>query len=319
MGAPKAFVSYSHKDADFVVDIARKLRELGVDAWLDSWEIEPGQSIVQRIFEVGLKEAKFFFVVLSRDSVRSPWVREELDAATLRRIEGVARVIPILKEDCDIPMALRALRWVDFRKGLDPGIEELVKVAHGVWDKPAVGEAPSYVRELAESVAGLSRPASTVGSVLLELESSDEGFEQYHESGLLKARCALPDDDLNDAVEELEEHGLVSVLRTLGTAPFRFHAVAPTYALYLHFAEYLGYKPQEDIRIVAAAVVALRTARGPALQDHTGLSVGRLNRAVQYLQDSGLVQGSGELGTAPYAFGSVQATRHTREYVERRA
>ena len=50
MTAPKIFLSHASEDKDrFVVEFARRLRENGVDAWLDQWEMKPGDSLVDMI------------------------------------------------------------------------------------------------------------------------------------------------------------------------------------------------------------------------------------------------------------------------------
>lgn len=70
MSPPKVFVSHASEDKSrFVVDFARSLRENGVDAWLDQWEMKPGDSLVDKIFEEGLKDARAVIVVLSKSSV----------------------------------------------------------------------------------------------------------------------------------------------------------------------------------------------------------------------------------------------------------
>src|SRR4051812_47351201 len=109
------FISYSHSDREFAERLAIELNAQGQEVWIDRWDISPGDSIVRKIFEEGLAQAGAFAVVLSKESVRSKWVREELDVATIRRIEDLTRVIPILKEDVEIPTSLRALHWVDMR------------------------------------------------------------------------------------------------------------------------------------------------------------------------------------------------------------
>src|SRR5271166_3912672 len=43
---PKVFCSHRSVDKTRVRDIARKLREAGIDAWFDEWEIKPGEDIV---------------------------------------------------------------------------------------------------------------------------------------------------------------------------------------------------------------------------------------------------------------------------------
>lgn len=71
MSAPKVFVSHASEDKErFVVEFARRLRENGVDAWLDQWEMKPGDSLVDKIFEEGLKEARAVIVVLSNEPDR---------------------------------------------------------------------------------------------------------------------------------------------------------------------------------------------------------------------------------------------------------
>ena len=49
--APKIFISHSTADKDrFVLGFARRLRERGIDAWLDLWEMNPGDSLVDKVF-----------------------------------------------------------------------------------------------------------------------------------------------------------------------------------------------------------------------------------------------------------------------------
>src|ERR1017187_1997785 len=110
---PKAFVSYASEDKDrFVLGFARKLRERGVDAWLDRWEIKPGDSLVEKIFEEGIKNADSFLVVVSSNSILKRWVREELDSGVVRKIEKTCRLIPVVIDACEVPQALKHLKWV---------------------------------------------------------------------------------------------------------------------------------------------------------------------------------------------------------------
>src|SRR5690349_685076 len=97
---PKAFVSHSTQDHAFVEKFATDLRSHGVNAWSSAWEIKPGDSIRGKI-DHGLEGCEFFIIVLSRNSIERPWVRKELDAATVRNICGeVQKIIPVKIEDC---------------------------------------------------------------------------------------------------------------------------------------------------------------------------------------------------------------------------
>jgi hypothetical protein len=227
-------------------------------------------------------------------------------------------LIPVIAQQTDVPVALRSLRWVDLTKDYDAGTRELVKIIHGVSDKPPVGPPPDYVTKLQKRVGGLSKEASALGVVLLARPEDSTGFERaYKAKSLYDAVSFLSVDEFNDAVDELESFGLVKTLKTFGTAPFEFNELSPTYALFLHFKdEGLLYSPLEDIRTVAAAVAAKGELRGHELQDITKLSPVRLNRAVAYLAAYQHADVRKLFGTAPFEFASVAATRRTREFVQ---
>ena len=74
----KSFLSHASEDKGrFVIDFATKLRENGIDAWLDKWEMLPGDSLIDDL-EEGLKNADAIVIVLSNNSVNKPWVRKNL-------------------------------------------------------------------------------------------------------------------------------------------------------------------------------------------------------------------------------------------------
>jgi DNA-binding MarR family transcriptional regulator len=307
-----AFISYSHEDKTFVQRLADALNHNGVPLFFDEWDIHPGDSIVKKIFEEGLAKSAFFFVVLSKTSVTSSWVKDELDVATVRRIGGLTRVVPILKEDCEIPWSLRALRWLDMRADFDAGVRELTKLAYGVNERPPLGDTPDYIKGITESVGGLTKEATTVGLHVLGQANIDDGTIPQIGGAEIQAATHLTPEEINDAVDELESNGLIRTIKWMGTLPFDFGVVTPTYVIFSHFKERLLYDPDEDVRIVLHAVAALNQC-GPAdLQKHTGLSAGRLDRAINYLEDYGLAKVVRHLGTAPFSFGAVRATSQTR-------
>ena len=56
MAIPKAFISYSHDSQDhkkWVLDLATRLRNNGIDAILDQWDLKPGDDL-PRFMEQGL-------------------------------------------------------------------------------------------------------------------------------------------------------------------------------------------------------------------------------------------------------------------------
>jgi len=309
----KLFISHSHNDRDFAERLARELMTQGQDVWFDKWEIQPGDSIVSKIFEEGFSKAMAFAIVLSKESVRSKWVREELNIATIRRIENLTRVIPLLKEDVEIPTALRTLHWVDMRHDFESGVRAIINVLKGVSDKPSIGETPAHLQSIIEPVAGLSRLASTVGLYLLRSSDVDEPFLRGVQNKELAESLSYTPTEVNDAVDELESQGLAETNNELGTHPCDFGFVEATYLLFHALSDFLNYSPSDDVKIVLNAVAALDNADGSKLQSHTHLFPGRLNRAVDYIKDHGYAEVLLALGTAPYGFMEVRATRATRQ------
>ena len=75
-----------------------ELASLGISPWLDKWEIRPGDSLVQKLFDEGVATADAVIVVVSQYSAGKRWVRAELDAAMVRKINEDTRLILRLDE-----------------------------------------------------------------------------------------------------------------------------------------------------------------------------------------------------------------------------
>lgn len=267
----------------------------------------------------GLQNFECFLVLLSIESSKSKWVRHELDTAMVQKLEGVTRVIPLIMEPCEIPQPLKALLWVDMSTNFDGGVEKILHAVHGISARPPLGVTPSYITDLSESVGGLSKLASTLGKALLIGGDGERGSEATFSGKQLKEILPiLTAEQVNDAVDELEEYGLVQLERWSGTAPFHFGEVRPTYALFLRFASHCPYDPEDDIKVVAAASVTKDWMNANDLRDICDLSPLRINRAIQYLADYDYIEVLRFLGTAPSDFRNVRPTRKTRQFVAER-
>jgi CheY-like chemotaxis protein len=126
---PKVFISHSSKDKTFVDRLATDLKNAGIDVWFDKWEIGVGDSIVEKI-NAGLKESDYVAVVLSRNSVNSRWVQQELNAAYIASLDKQNNmVLPILIEYyVEIPPLIRDRRYADFRTDYNTGLNALLEV-----------------------------------------------------------------------------------------------------------------------------------------------------------------------------------------------
>lgn len=138
----KVFISHAGEDKDrFVLPFALALRREQIDAWVDTWEILPGDSIVDKIFNEGIKHADAFIVVLSSNSVHKPWVLKELDAAIVKRIEHGSQLIPLVIDDCKIPSTLQPLKYVKVKdvNNFSEQLNEVVRAIRKLSDRPALG------------------------------------------------------------------------------------------------------------------------------------------------------------------------------------
>lgn len=116
----RTFISYSHQDKDFVRRLSRDVARDVSDIWIDELETRAGESVMDRISE-GLSTCDYVLAVISRASVESAWVREELNLALHRQLEERRIiVIPILIERVGkvaLPAFLREKKFLDFSSG----------------------------------------------------------------------------------------------------------------------------------------------------------------------------------------------------------
>lgn len=121
------FISYSHKDREKVELIAGNLLRRRTNVWIDRWELKAGDSIINRVQEAA-EGASALLIMLSEASIQSEWCKKELTAALLRELEEKRVVaVPVLLEDCKIPLLLRDKKYADFRSSFDEGMYDLLE------------------------------------------------------------------------------------------------------------------------------------------------------------------------------------------------
>lgn len=219
--APRVFISHASEDKQrFVIPFATALRAQGIDAWVDAWEIEPGDSLVRKIFDDGLGKAEAAIVVLSPTSVTKPWVREELDSAFVRRVEGQLRLIPVVIEDCTVPEPLRHLLYVKIPNLSSFGVE-VEKIARTLFDassKPPLGPKPTYLTAgVGMALPGLleadANVLQAIGDVYLE---GDFGPIDRSQLARRLAPLGMSPALLEESLEILEGDGLIRGTHTIG-------------------------------------------------------------------------------------------------------
>lgn len=207
----RAFISHAGEDkAEFAEPLARALRAKGIDAWLDKWEIRPGDSLIDKIFEEGLKDTAAVIVVLTANSVVKPWVQKELSVSVVRSITKTSRLIPVLAANCTVPESLSDLlriNWAD-KGSADAVAQEIADVLLGVDYRPPLGPVPKYLETTLLSVPGLTN----IDSIVLELvyQAAMDGNRRFVQTGHLWPNAQAQDltlEALCESIEVLIDHG----------------------------------------------------------------------------------------------------------------
>lgn len=169
---PKVFISHASEDKDrFVNSFVKKLEQNGVDAWLDNKKMLPGDSLIDKIFEEGIKDSKAVIIVLSKASVNKPWVKEELNASFVKRVKNESKLIPVIIEDCIIPECLQSTVWIRINDifNYENELNRIIQAILGTIDKPELGELPKYAQNPIKVIGGLSEIDSLVFKTACDL------------------------------------------------------------------------------------------------------------------------------------------------------
>lgn len=257
---PKVFVSHATEDKEtFVEEFSRKLRSDGIDAWLDKWEMKPGDSLVDKIFEEGIKNANAVIIVLSKISVQKPWVKEELNAAFIKRLKEKTKLIPILIDDCEIPESLKSTLWIKI-ENLDNYAKEYDEIKMsilGTTDKPTLGKLPRHTLIDQLQYYNLSKIDSIVFSEACKI-SFDTNSELVNTADLL-ARVTeydIPEEEIFDTLEILDKNYYIETLKVLGGKAPAFSITnygLKTFASE-YFSEYNEYEKNVALMIVNESI-----------------------------------------------------------------
>ncbi len=112
---PHVFICHASEDKGSARWISRALQDAGADVWLDEWEIQVGDSILDKI-DQALGVVTHLVVLLSWTSIQRPWVRKELSSALFRQLDGHSIcVLPVRLDDCPVPPILADIKYADGR------------------------------------------------------------------------------------------------------------------------------------------------------------------------------------------------------------
>ncbi len=191
-------------------ELARRLLHVGIQPWLDTWNLVPGDP-----WQEGLEEALDTCVscaVFLGPSGVGPWHNEELRVALDRRARDRTRqfrVIPVLLPCADpvdpntLPRFLGRMVWVDFRTGLDDvnAFNRLLAGIRGVAPGPGLAS-----NEESDPPAGSTASPRPAANQRLRLEAELARLQTPYD--IYTRRLAALDTDIGRALGNLEKQVL---------------------------------------------------------------------------------------------------------------
>lgn len=136
------FISYSHKDREFVKRLTNDLNVNLPDAQvLYDMLIQSGTSWAETLASQ-IEQADIVLAVLSPDYLASAWAEQELNVALERQLKNESFLLPLLIRPCNPTGFLSQLTWVDFTEDYGAGLANLIWGITGKRPKAAKGEVP---------------------------------------------------------------------------------------------------------------------------------------------------------------------------------
>lgn len=121
----RVFISYARKDSDYVYTLARELRRIGLDIWIDQ-DIDPGLNWDNSI-ESALQTCDKMLLIVSPDSMRSENVQDEWSYF----LEEGKAVFPFVYKEGEMSFRLRRRQYIISTNDLLTDVARIVDVLAG--------------------------------------------------------------------------------------------------------------------------------------------------------------------------------------------
>lgn len=173
---PKAFLSYSHDTLEhkkWVLDLATRLRNNGVESIIDQWSLGPGDDL-PRFMEQNLASADRVLMICTENYVKKAndgaggvgYEKMIVTADLLKRIDS-NKVIPLIRQSGShaVPTFLQSKLYLDFSREdqMELAFDDLVRAIHDspLYTAPPVSNNPF--------VPVADTPAEKTGDGVLEI------------------------------------------------------------------------------------------------------------------------------------------------------
>ena len=306
---PRAFLSYGGEDTELAQQIAKTLMANGIDVWFAPWSISAGDAWRQQI-ESGIDQCTHFLALLTPTSIDKPWVKTEIDAGFIRRVENKGKFVGLrsgLAAEA-LPILLRTLHSPDIEH-FDTAMAQLVSDIHGLSKKPALGPAPPKQ----SAAPGYSPAATKVAEYFVRNSKTGVLGDPQSKIAQLAIDTGLTLEDVRDALYELRAF----------FRPIEFDFVIPRDGLYPEFdGHFLDRSVADDALRLASDLHnddKFPTAL-PKIAERYGWDARRLNPAVVYLTERNIVSDRRVMGCQPWITPSIiKKADELRRFVKNRS
>lgn len=160
MKFPKVFVSYSHDTQEhkkWVLELAIRMRQNGIDAVLDQWDLTPGDDL-PHFMETHLAAADFIIMICTDKYVEKAnagvggvgYEKMIITSSLMSRINE-SKIIPIIRQagTTDVPVFLKTKMYINFshQDDFESVYDDLIRKIHQspLFEKPPIGNKPFEV------------------------------------------------------------------------------------------------------------------------------------------------------------------------------
>lgn len=127
------FLSHNHADKPLVEQVALRLAAAFGQSQIfyDSWSIQPGEGIIDRMSEA-LGQCTHFFFFVSASSLKSRMVSLEWQNALLKTTRGQCRLVAVRCDGSELPPIMAQSLYIDlYSVGLEAAVAQIADVVRG--------------------------------------------------------------------------------------------------------------------------------------------------------------------------------------------
>jgi hypothetical protein len=242
------FISYSHKDEEWVVDtLLPTLEKTGLKVCIDFRDFVPGKPSRHNMRDA-CKESAYTLLVMTPAWLASEWTEFESLLAFLHDPSGNRqRTIPILLEKCDMPEDIRIFTYIDFTRKDREDVEwqRLFKALN-----VATGLKPKEINILHSE-------QTQKKNVQLNIEGNYLDFDEKKEQALVEVLAGLLNIESNGIrVLQVYRGSIIVVLEMPTAAANRLKKMAMDKEFRLRSVDIIS------IQVEGEAVVSVKPANG---------------------------------------------------------